>query len=430
MLAIGIDWATESHTVKFSTRPGDDQTVFTIANTYDGFLQLLEMIRRRMNGLVPAQVIFAVESRNLRIVDFLLANGFTGYCIDPNRMKGYRARYRPSGPKDDAFDAFVLADILWRDLDQLSAITPESESVQRLKDLLRDRTGFVADQVNLSNRLTACLREYYPAIPEMFAVVTGKTALAFIEAYPSLEQTRKLDRDGLKTFLVKHHSFSQKRLREMLVVLTNEPIPVPPIVVESKQKLALHLVRSLQAAQKAIAEYDKDIELAMAGNPEIERFATLPGAGPVVTSTLYALMGDDRNRFKTANEIQSYVGTVPRTIQSGKYCKPVFRFACRQQDRVVLTLWALSAMRNCLWARKYYNRKRQGSRGHYYALRCLANILIKIAFAMWQDRTNYDENHYLAQVARHRMNNEDDASSNTPKKVHKNRPNQTNQAEA
>lgn len=415
MLAIGIDWATEYHTVKFSTRPGEDQTAFKIANTYDGFLQLLEMIRRRSTGLDPTQVVFAIESVHLRLVDFLLANGYTGYCVDPNRMKGYRARYRPSGPKDDDFDAFVLVDVLWRDRDQLSAITPESEPVQRLKDLLRDRSGFVYDQVNLSNRLTAGLREYYPAILEMFTVVTSKTALAFIESYPSLESTRTLDRDGLKAFLVKHHSFTRKRLRRILEALTREPIPVPPRIVASRQKLVLYLIRSLQTVQAAITGYDDDIRQAMAGNPEIERFATLPAAGPVVTSTLYTLLGDDRNRFKAANEVQSYVGTVPRTIQSGKFCRSVFRFACRQQDRVVLTRWAFSAIGVSAWARKYYNRKRKEGKGHYYALRCLANILLKIAFALWQDRSYYSEDHYLAQVARHHMNNEGDTTPNTPR---------------
>jgi transposase len=412
MLALGIDWATEYHTVKFSTRPGEDQTALRIDNTCDGFLQLLGMIRRRSVGLDAAQVVFAVERPNLRLVDFLLANGFTGYCVDPNRMKGYRARYRPSGPKDDGFDAFVLADILWRDRDQLSAITPESVPVQRLKDLLRDRSGFVCDQVSLSNRLTACLREYYPAMLKMFTVVTGKTAMAFIEAYPNLECTRTLNQDRLQAFLVKHHSFSRKRLREMLGVLACEPIPVPPTIVESRQKLALHLIRSLRAAQDAIVEYDGDIKQAMAGNPEIERFATLPGAGPVITSTLYTLLGDDRNRYQCANEVQSYVGTVPRTIQSGKFCRPVFRFACRQQDRAVLTRWAFGAVRVCLWAKKYYNRKRKEGKGHYYALRCLANILLKIAFVMWRDRTDYNEDHYLAQVARHRMNSEGATVSN------------------
>ena len=321
-------------------------------------------------------------------------------------MKGYRLRYKPAGPKDDNFDAFVLADLLWRDRDMLAQITPEIESVQRLKALLADRTNFIYDQSSFRNRLTAALREYYPAALELFADPAGKTALAFVEAYPNLESTRTLDRDTLKALLVKHHSYSPKRLLKMLKVLTQQWIPVSPIVVEMRQRVILHLIRQLRQIQEAIDAYDTDIEQAMAGNPEIARFQPLPAAGPIVCSTLYIILGEDRTRYQSAIDVQSYVGTAPRTIQSGQFCKVAFRHACRQDYRVVLTRWAFSTLRVCPWARKYYNKKRKEGKGHYYALRCLANILLRIAFAVWKNRTNYNEDHHLAQIMRHRMNNE------------------------
>ena len=55
MLAIGIDWGTYQHTVKFSPAPGTDETPLKIDNTYDGFLHLLDVIRRRSAGLKPEE---------------------------------------------------------------------------------------------------------------------------------------------------------------------------------------------------------------------------------------------------------------------------------------------------------------------------------------------------------------------------------------
>jgi len=406
VIAIGIDWGTYAHTVKFSTGPGSDEPAIKIKNTYEGFLHLLDVSRRRTVGLKSEEIVFAIESQNKRIVDFLLAHGFVGYCVDPNRMQAFRLRYKSSRVKDDDFDAFVIADILWRDRDQLVRIVPEDESVLRLKGLLNDRDAFMNDLVSLTNRLTAALREYYPAVLEMFADPTGKTALAFMEVYPDFDSTRALMQDDMKKLMVKHHSFSKKRLLKILRILGQPQIAVPPVIVELKRKAIRHLIKQLREVQAAIAAYDADIQAAMPNIPEIELFQTLPAAGPIISSSLYALLGPDRMRFKDADEVQSYLGIVPRTIQSGQSRQVTFRYACRQDYRDILTCWAFCTLRVCPWAKKYYNKKRAEGKKHYHALRCLASILLKIAFTMWQERTRYCEDHYLAQRARHRMNNE------------------------
>jgi hypothetical protein len=92
MLHVGIDWAVESHTVALLTRPGEVLEPLVIANTLKGFLALLEAIRRHIGKDKPAlthkDVLFIIEDRNQRLVDFLLAQGFTGYLMEPNRMPG------------------------------------------------------------------------------------------------------------------------------------------------------------------------------------------------------------------------------------------------------------------------------------------------------------------------------------------------------
>jgi transposase len=406
MLAIGIDWATRFHVAVFMTKPGEVLARITFDNTYEGYLHLLDRIRAYAYELKTDEVAFAIESKDLRLVDFLLANSFTGYLVDPNRMEGYRLRYCSSGAKSDDRDGFVLADVLLKDRDQLTPIRTASDAIQRLKMLLADRAGFVTDQVVLTGRLGTCLREYYPAALELFASVTGSTILAFLEAYPTLEQTKNLDDQTLSDFLKVHHAFSRKRMQRMLDALVKPAIPVPAVIVEVKHKTALGLVAQLQVVRKIIDRCDADIHAALAENPETKRFNGLPGAGPIISGTLYVLFGDDRTRFANAHEVQSYVGTAPRTIQSGESRMVGFRFRCHRDYRAVITRWAFSSLRRAQWTKCYYNQKRREGKTHYHALRCLANILLKIAFTIWKRQTEYDENQYLAQIARHRMNNE------------------------
>jgi len=357
MLAVGIDWATSSHTVVLMTKPGEVIARFTFENSLKGYLHLLDRIWHYAADLQIEEVAFAIESRNLRLVDFLVANNLTGYLVDPNRMKGYRQRYSSSGAKSDDRDAFVLADVLLKDRDQLTQIKAESEPVQRLKMLLADRAGFVDSQTVLVNRLRTCLHEYYPAVLEMFADPTGQAALAFLETYPSLERTKDLDAEQLRGFLKDHHAFTKQRLVAMLGVLTRPAIPTPAVIVEVKQKTMLGLVEQLRGVQKIIAGFDAEIQALIAGNSEIKRFGGLPGAGPIISGTLYVLFGEDRSRYHDASDVQSYVGIVPRTFQSGESRMVGFRFGCHQGYRTVLTRWAFSCLRRCQWAMRYYRRR-------------------------------------------------------------------------
>ena len=407
MLYVGIDWAVESHTVTLLTCPGKVLESLVIANTLKGFLKLLEAIRRYIGEDKPAlthkDVLFIIEDRNQRLVDFLLAQDFAGYLMEPSRMPGYRLRYRSSGNKTDPDDAFIMADVLCRDRDQLPTINPMNATVQTLKTLLMDREGFVRDQTRLINRLTACLRQYYPEALELFSNVAGKTALAFLAAYPDFAAAHRLSREQIQQFLTEHHCPRTKRLERIVELLAQEPIAAPAAVIETKRRLALHIIQQLQGVQTTVAEYDAEIQRIGAENKEVQRFRGLPGAGPQIAGGLYTLFGDDRTRFGSAMAVQSFVGTAPRTIQSGKMRMVCFRFGCNGFHRTQAQQLALSALRISAWAKQYYRGKRAEGKRHQHALRCLANLLMKIAFAIWRDQTTYDENRHLAQIMRHQL---------------------------
>ena len=53
-----------------------------------------------------------------------------------------------------------------------------------------------------------------------------------------------------------------------------------------------------------------------------------------------------------------------------------------------------------VWARAYYQQQRQRGNDHQAAVRALAFKWIRIVFRCWQDRVAYDENKYLAALAK------------------------------
>ena len=407
MLYIGIDWAADSHTVTLLATSGEVLDSLVIENRLAGFLTLLEAIRKHLRKLEPTAtselVSFAIEDQNQRLTDFLLAQGFQGYLIEPSRMKGYRLRYRSSGNKTDSDDSFVLADVLCRDHDQLPRIAPDSDVVRALKTLLRDRESFVRDSTRLTNRLTASLRQYYPEALGFFEDVAGKTALDFISAFPDFAAASRLSRREVKRFLVEHHCYRETQLERILAVLGSSPTPVPAVVIRTKRQQALAIIQQLRMVQATVAGYNAEIERLGAENDEVKRFRSMPGGGPIIGAGLSTLFGDDRTRFKSAMAVQSLAGTAPKTIQSGQFRTACFRFGCNRFYRILLQQMAFGALRSSVWAKRYYRGKRQEGKTHQHSLRCLANLLLKIAYAIWRDRTEYCEDRHLAQITRHHL---------------------------
>jgi hypothetical protein len=318
-------------------------------------------------------------------------------------MKGYRLRYRSSGNKTDPDDSFVLADVLYRDHDQLPRIAPDSDVVRTLATLLRDRESFVRDSTRLTNRLTACLRHYYPEALGFFEDVAGKTSLDFIAAFPDFAAASRLSRREVKQFPAKHHCDHETHLERIVTVLGNSPTPVPAVVVRTKRQRALAIIQQLRTVQATVASYNTEIERLGAENEDVKRFRSLPGGGSIIGAGLSTLFGDDRTRFSSAMAVQSLAGTAPKTIQSGQFRTACFRFGCNRFYRMLLQQMALRALRSSMWAKQYYRGKRKEGKTHQHSLRCLANLLLKIAFAIWRDRTEYSEDRHLAQIMRHQL---------------------------
>lgn len=123
----------------------------------------------------------------------------------------------------------------------------------------------------------------------------------------------------------------------------------------------------------------------------------------VLGAKLLIAIGTDRERFATANELQSMFGTAPYTKSSGQHKSAHFRRACHKKMRAALHQMAFASLRKSDWARAYFAKKRKEGKTAAHAFRCLANLWLKVIFAIWKKETTYNENDHLAAVARHQL---------------------------
>src|SRR6266536_170092 len=99
--------------------------------------------------------------------------------------------------------------------------------------------------------------------------------------------------------------------------------------------------------------------------------------------------GDDRQRYQDANSLQALGGTSPVLYQSGMYSKAHRRLGCIKPLRNALHQFAWQSTQSEAWAKDYYQRKRTEGKSHTVAIRALANVWVRIIFAMWIQRECY-----------------------------------------
>jgi len=398
---LGVDWADQEHEVWVCDEVGKKVAAMKVKQTVEGMSEFGRWLHERRGE--GSELWAAIEKPEGRIVDFLLDHAVVVYPMNPKAVDRARDRFRTSQSKSDPFDARVLAEFLRTDHAHLKALLPSSEEAQELKMIARDYHRLVRHQTRLLNQLKATLKEYYPRSLEVFADLSAQLALDFLEGYPTPQALSDLSGKRWRVFVRGHH-LSETCAAELWERLKKPQLPIPPHVVRAKARLVKVLVAQLRAAATAVEQYREEVESFFASMPAAELTKKLPGgkSGATVPS-LWAELGDAGGRWESFQHLQAQAGSVPATKRSGKSQTVRFRYACNKRMRYAVHWLAFISLRQSEWAGAYYRSQRARGHSHHQALRALGAKWLKIIFVMWRDRTPYDENYHLANIARQRL---------------------------
>jgi transposase len=398
-LFIGIDWSEKWHDVCFMNKAGAQIALFRIEHSPNGFVRLIEEIEQL--NLPLTHCLIGLETSYNLLVDFLWGQGYSLYVIAPSVTKSNRGRFRSSGARTDASDAFVLADILRTDRERLSPWQPDQLLVQQLRAKLRLVTALTNSITRYSNRLRAVLVRCYPQMIGLFSDLTTQIGLHFLIAFPTSYAAGQLTLDQFSAFCHQHHYPQPKRIPAKFAHLQRS-VPIPSPIIEAAYedqvvvlaKLLLHLVRD---KRQAIG----DIQQLFQQHPDHLLFASLPGAGELLAPSLLAKLGECRSRFPTAADLQALAGTCPVTVGSGQRKRVLFRKACDRDFRRIAQQFAMASLAQSTWARSYWHDIRPRCKSDAHAYRCLANRWLAIIWKLWQSRQPYNEAYHLRQRAKH-----------------------------
>lgn len=397
MYFVGIDWADQHHDVVVIDQTGENIKKFRVSHSSKGFQSLKEKLLKLNTDF--EQFACMIETRNGLLVQFLLETGFPVYPLNP---KVVSRRRKPSGAKSDLIDALLLADIGRADLRHLRRLKRDSELIEQLKVLTRYQDSLIQDAARLKNKIIACLKEYYPAALKFFNKPTGPVALKFLKQYPNHFAVQNASANKIEKFLKEHKHPRPKQAAITIWEQTNLPqLKASMPVILAKTRLLKALIAQLEPLFEQIDGYDKEIEKLFNKHSDSKIFASLPGAGERLAPRLLAEWGDNRQRYQNAAVVQALAGTSPVLYQSGKYLFTRVRRSCIKPFRRALHLFALQTILRVPWAREYYYQKRAQGKKHHETLRALANIWVRIIFAMWQNHTVYDESTFTDAKAKH-----------------------------
>jgi transposase len=384
----GIDWANDHHDIVVIDEKGQKLGSLRIAHNPEGISKLNTFLEQISGSQAKDQMACIIETTHGLLIASLLEAGWPVYPVNPRTVDRRRAA---SGAKTDTIDAYLLAKTGRADLADLHRLTPDSEKIAELKLLTRDQDALVQMQTRLVNQLTACLKAYYPVALELFSKLAQKTTLLFLQTYPTPADAQAASCEEIQQLLKQaKHPQSAKAAVKIVEQLHQPQLQADAVTTRAKSRLLQALVAQLLPLLEQIAQYEKEIEALFLIHEDHEIFESLPRAGQRLAPRLLAEIGDDRTRYEDASSLQALGGTSPVLYQSGGYSKAHRRLGCIKPLRNALHQFAWQSTQSEPWANEYYQRKRTEGKSHTVAIRALANIWVRIIFAMWSQHKSYE----------------------------------------
>lgn len=260
------------------------------------------------------------------------------------------------------------------------------------------RRELVDMRSKLMNRLRTTLKRYYPqALLFCGNDLSSVLACDFLMKWSRFDVLAKSSSVTIRRFLYSHNSRSETLLEKRLKMIEEScPLTTDEAIITPSVMMVCAIVNQIRVVNKSVARFEAAIRELFSSMEDKTLFTELPGAGDALAPRLLVAFGTDRNRWNSANEIQTFTGVAPVTEASGRKSVTHWRWHCPKFLRQSIVEFAAKSIGQSQWARLYYEEQKKRGKLHHAAVRALAFKWMRIVYKCWKTCEPYDPKKYNA----------------------------------
>lgn len=389
MFYVGIDWSIKHDDICIIDNSGQKIKQFRIEVNREGFEKFLSELFSLSEHKENFEI--GIETDKNIIVRFLESHKFSITALNPLSVHRFKERYNTAGQKDDKLDAFTIASVLKDDSHRFQPLQTTSASCHQLAKYSLVYEKIIIRRTRLINNLKSELNLFYPAFTRFFEDFSSNITLKVLQKIPSPNSLHNLTKEDFLKLVSDIKYFSTARKEKIFDFLSKETIFFEDLQVCGYITSIQNLIEEILLLNSKIKEVKKNMSQTFEQHEDAKLISSLPGAGEILAPVILSLMGDNREKFKSASNLQAFCGSAPITQQSGQMRKVKIRRGCNKRLRKAFYQMAFVSLRNCSWAKEVYDEQRSRGKGHSAALRVVSNKLVKITYAVWKNKIPYQE---------------------------------------
>jgi transposase len=352
----------------------------------------------------PAEIGFAIETKDHVLISALLLKGFQVFHLNPKQSDRFRDRFAPSGRKSDELDALVLASALRTDPHLFHVIEEMDEDLFRISRMVASRERFRAQGEASIHRICNELARTFPDLLKLGSLYDTVWFRALVARFPVPSyarkatadalgglvpaQCRKVDQAALLATLTSARSAMSEAHEEVIAKDLQVELASAELCIAREQRLYRALAKEIEALASAKTENGRPSDAAI--------LSSIPGLGAMTSAILLTQAGaalDARN----LKGLRAISGTAPVTSKSGKQGRPggrkpdvSMRRACRSDLRNALHHMASNNIQLDPRSKKYYAALRARGIEHAAALRRVADQVTRLMITLLEKGQLFD----------------------------------------
>jgi hypothetical protein len=185
-----------------------------VKNTPEDLLAWANRLHARFEGRAVA--VCLEQSRGAVVFQLSQFPHLVLFPVHPTTAARYREAFFPSGSKNDPLDTSLLLELVMHHRERLRRLDPDTVETRLLQMLTEHRRKWVDDKTRLRNRLTACLKTYFPQALDWIDDIDSPLGCALLERWPTLGELQHAHPGILRKFFRQHNCRSGERIEQRI----------------------------------------------------------------------------------------------------------------------------------------------------------------------------------------------------------------------